>query len=70
VEDRIKAINNKAKDKNSPLANPKVLAAAIKQEEDDLQKLKAKKAGTKESNQYIGESVADKFRHIMLEKLK
>jgi hypothetical protein len=65
VEDTIKAINNKAKDKKSPLANPKVLAAAIKQEEEKLQKLKDKKEATKNIKEYIGESVADKFRYLM-----
>ncbi len=65
VEDTIKAINNKAKDKKSPLANPKVLAAAIKQEEEKLQKLKDKKAAAKDVKEHIGESVADKFRHLM-----
>ena len=65
----IKSIKDKAKDKNSPLANPTVLDATVKQEEEKLQKLKDKKAGANESA-YIGESVADKFRNLMDKRIK
>jgi len=63
-EDKIAAIKNKAKDKNSPLASPEVLAKALEPEENKLKDLKDKKAGKNESAGYIGESFTDKFRRL------
>jgi|688.fasta_scaffold15752_4 hypothetical protein len=65
-EDKIAAIKNTAKDKNSPLANPEVLAKALEPEENKLKELKDKKSGKKEESAgYIGESFTDKFRRLM-----
>lgn len=65
-EDKIAAIKNKAKDKNSPLASPEVLAKALEPEENKLKELKGKKSGKKEESAgYIGESFTDKFRRLM-----